>query len=300
VGSFPPGGAHELLPEFPSPSTADEIGGPAAAPPASAAALLAELTAAAVAAPSLEAVAASTLSLLLRFTHADAALLVARHGDRPPEVIGWTGATAAPPWSRDLARIAEEGGLPAVIPDLGTDSRVTDSDALLAAGYRAGLCQPLLAAGGAVGSLHLLACAPARFAAPALEGTALAARVLALAVEFHRARRDSQALAEERAREMALLLETSRRLGRVTRRREIPEVAFAALPRLGDLDLGQIMLAAGSSLEVDAREQVPLSDEIRALARASSLQAYAELGGEPLGPPAAAPSPNPAMAGGPP
>jgi two-component system NtrC family sensor kinase len=295
LGSFPPGGAHGVLPEFPSPPTAEVIGVPAAEPPSSAAELLAQLSAVAVAARSLEAAAASALSLLLRFTGADAGLLVVPGPRHAAEVIGWTGAPAQAVWSRDLARGAEEGGLPAVVPDLRTDSRLADAHALLAAGYRACLCQPLLVAGGAVGSLHLLAATPERFAQQALEGTALGARVLALAVEFHRARRDAQLQAEERSRELALLLETSRKLGRLTRRREIPDVAFSALPRIGDLDLGQILLVDRGALDLRALEHVPLSDELRAAARGASLRTYAELGGDPVGLPA--PVPGPARAG---
>ena len=284
---------HGLLPEFPSPPLAEAVGAPAADPSSSAAALLAQLSAAAVAARSLEAAAASSVSLLVRFTGADDGLLVIPSGSQTVEVIGWTRTPAPALWSRDLARHAEAGGLPTVVPDLRTDGRLSDGEALVAAGYRAYLCQPLLAAGGAVGSLHLLATTPERFARPALEGTALGARVLALAVEFHRARRDNQLQAEERSRELALLLETSRKLGRLTRRREIPEVAFSALPRIGDLDLGQILLVDRGALDLRTREQVPLSDEMRAAARAAALRAYAELGGEPVGLPPAPVAPAP-------
>ena len=136
--------------------------------------------------------------------------------------------------TRPLARLVREGRHPLLIADLSTDGRVPESAVqdLIAGGSRSYLCQPLLAAGSLLGTLHLAAGQPERFAAGTVEQAGMAARVLALLVQAYGSRVEMEERAESRAREVALLLEVSRSLGDTTGGEDLAPLVLEALPRL--------------------------------------------------------------------
>ena len=252
-----------------------------AAPPAGFS-LLDELTGLAVSGRDVPGAVQAILSRLASAVGADAVQLLIEGlpGDRGRFVAGGQPALLDS-GTRALARLVREGRHPLLIADLSTDARVPEAAVqdLIAGGSRTYLCQPLLAGGSLLGTLHLAAGQPERFAAGTVEQAGMAARVLALLVQAHRSRLEMEERAESRAREVALLLEVSRSLGDTTGGEDLSPLVLEALPRLSDLDLGLLLLAEGADAEVSVKELVPVPASLRTAARQAAMSAFLDAGG---------------------
>ena len=277
-----PGGAPVLLPEEPSPQMT-----PAARPASRAREgsapgedLQDTCTRIAVSGVDLPGIAAGILEALVGATGAEAGLLLLRGRCGPMEPLAAGGAIPGPA-AHLLARFAEETGHPVAVADLRSDRRIPQpgADDLLAQGFRAYLCQPLLAAGGTMGTLHLASGTSARFDSDSVRSAARAARVLALAVLAHRHRAETEQIADERAREVALLLEMSRSLGHLTGRAEVPGLLLENLTQLADPDLGAVLLVEGGRATITVQEEVPLPSGSHHAARHRVLSEFERAAG---------------------
>ncbi|MGD8376034.1 MAG: ATP-binding protein [Acidobacteriota bacterium] len=242
--------------------------------------LLDACTRVAVSGGSLAEIGEGILSTLVAASGADSGLLLLREPGGGGSVIAVREAMPASA-AHGLARGVEQAGHPLLVADLRTDRRVAGpgADDLLGHGFRSYLCQPLLAAGGALGTLHLASRPSESFDTVALDAAARAARVLALAVRAHRSRVESERLAEDRAREVSLLLEMSRGLGHVRGRAEIPDLLLEKLARIADADLGAVVLVEGDRASVTVQEELPLPAALRRRAGDRALEALEEHGG---------------------
>ncbi len=187
------------------------------------------------------------------------------------------GPAARLPWSPSLAAAAEETRLPVVVADLATDARVAEGGELIAGGWQAYLCQPVLCRGRVLGTLHFLARQQERFDAASLGPVAAAAHVLALvagssggAVEQHEVGREDEA---------ELLMHLSRSLGNLTEQRQVPGLLLDTLARLADPDLAVIVLEElHLPWDQAMREYRPTPEDLRAAARGDSLDALTRAG----------------------
>jgi len=187
------------------------------------------------------------------------------------------GTTAKIPWSLSLAAAAEETRLPVAVADLATDARVADGEELIAGGWQAYLCQPVLSCGRVLGTLHFLARQPERFDAGSLAPAAVAAQVLALAAGSGR----SVAQQEQPGGkgEAELLMDLSRSLGNLTEQRQVPVVLLDTLASLADPDLAVIVLEEPRMPWDQAiHEYRPASEDLRSMAREDSLDALTSAG----------------------
>lgn len=181
------------------------------------------------------------------------------------------GAEETLPWSRSLAAAAEETRLPVVVADLATDARVAEGGELIAGGWQAVLCQPVLSCGRILGSLHFLSRLPGHFDATSLAPAAAAAHVIALSAGSGRSAAESSEPGRED--EAELLMQLSRSLGNLTEQRQVPGVLLDTLACLADPDLAVIALAEPPlAWDQAVREYRPVSENLRALARENSLE----------------------------
>ncbi|TDI14243.1 MAG: response regulator [Acidobacteria bacterium] len=187
------------------------------------------------------------------------------------------GPAARLPWSPSLAAAAEETRLPVVVADLATDARVAEGGELIAGGWHAYLCQPILSHGRVLGTLHFLARQQERFDATSLGPAATAAHVLALAVGSSGSAAEQQEVGRED--EAELLMHLSRSLGNLTEQHQVPGVLLDTLARLADPDLAVIVLEE-SHLPWDQamREYRPISEDLRVAACGDSLDALTRAG----------------------
>jgi two-component system NtrC family sensor kinase len=244
--------------------------------------LLERMLAAAVSTVGFPAIAREVLDLLVPAVGAESGLLVLPRAGDPDECFlsSW-GSASAPLWSHHLAASVQETGLPAVAADLRTDARVTDGAELVARGWRAYLCHPVISSGGVLGTLHLLGRRPECFNTDALRGAAGASHVLALAAELHRSTDlGREPGSEGHDDEAELLMHLSRSLGNLTEKSEVSVVLLDALPRMADLDLAVILLEE-EHLPWDQalREYRPTSEDLCSEACMDCLAGLAQAGG---------------------
>jgi two-component system NtrC family sensor kinase len=237
-------------------------------------ALLDLCTRIAVTGPDLRAVAGDILEALRVAVGGDAALLLPDPGDRAAPVARGRGISAAA--AGRLARAAASSGHPVLVADLTTDRRLPEAAAaeLAADGARSYLCQPVAGCGSWLGTVHVTAAAPERFDDAAVRAAGRAARVLALVVQAWRGSAEADRRADERAREVTLLLDLSRALGDLTAPEQIPSLLLEHMGRVADPDLSLVLLGEGSRAEVTLQEELPLPAALR---REAADRAVAEM-----------------------